>query len=198
MRRPGSARALRGLIAGLLTSFLALLFHVLGGGETPDPLALALCAAAVVWVAMLLGRRAPSLPLLVAAVAVGQVMLHTAFAVATGGAILVGDDHAGHGDGLLGVVGAHAGGAMWGAHLAAGALTILVIRRGERALRVVAATTGTAVRRLVRALPALAALAPVAPPRPVRTLLRPSPPAALRVVGIGSAVVRRGPPVLGV
>lgn len=200
MRRRGTIRALRGLVAGLLTTFLALLFHVLGGGVVPSPLAIAICTVAAVWAAVLIGRARPSLPLLIVAVAAAQLLLHTAFAMTTSTATLTGiavsgTTHAGHMDGgLVVAAGGHGGGAMWLAHVVAGVITIVAIRRGERALRGLADAGRVAVRRLV------ALLVPVVPARPARRPTADLIGAAARLArlaaGIGSGLVRRGPPPL--
>ncbi|MBO9577869.1 MAG: hypothetical protein J7480_03760 [Microbacteriaceae bacterium] len=209
MRRHGRLRALRGLAAGTTTSYLALLFHVLGGGEAPSPLAFAACAAAVTWAAMLIGRSRPSLPLLTIAVAVGQLLLHGMFAMTTGGASLVpggdgsvpGHAHA-HAAGaldLLGAAGTGGGRAMWAAHVTAGLLTIVLIRSGERLLHALAVIARTAARSIVRvAQVVLAAVAAVSrTPRraPARSAAL-APRLVLLAAGVGSAVVRRGPPAL--
>ncbi len=91
-----------------------------------------------------------------------QVVLHTAFAMTTGSATVSGDAHAGHSDDLLVVSGVHGGHAMWQAHLAAGLLTIVAVRRGERVLVRLRELAGVAARLLDR----LAAAAPVIPDLP--------------------------------
>jgi len=189
--RRSPARALRGAAAGLLTTFLALLFHVLGGGAVPPSGAVALFALASVWISVLIGRRRPSLPLLVLAVAASQLVLHTAFQMTTGAAEALGADrHAGHDGGVVILV-AHGGHAMWLAHLVAGALTIAAIHRGEAVLRRIAELVGIVAR-------AVALLGP--PPAPGRRSPRPCPaPPAARALSarpFGSVVVRRGPPVV--
>ena len=198
MRRQGPARAIRGVAAGLLTTFLALCFHVLGGGDAPSALALGVCAAATTWAAVLIGRARPSPPLLVLAVAVGQLILHTAFSMTTSGVVLSGVDHGGHahaGDGavLLIASAGHAGGAMWLAHVLAGLLTIVAIRRGEQALRALAAVVRIAVRDLARAF-AFAEPLVLAPRRRLASPLGAVPALARISAGVGSALVRRGPP----
>ncbi len=192
MRRPGPARALRGVAAGALTTFLALLFHVLGGGTAPGPLALSACLFAVVWVSVLIGRARPSLPLLVVAVGASQLVLHTAFAITTGSATIASGGHAGHADGPLVLAGVQGGHAMWPAHVAAGLLTVLAIRRGERVLVRLRELAGVAVRVLARLVaPLVAPALPLARPVDRREAGALAPLAAL---GVGSVVVRRGPP----
>lgn len=193
VRRPGPIQALRGLVAGVLTTFLALLFHIIGGGTSPGALAVAICGAAVCWVAMLVGRSRPSLPLLIASIGVAQVVLHTAFSMATATATISGHAHAGHDD--LVVVAMGDGHAMWPAHLLAGVLTIVAIRRGELVLRRLLELAGIAAGALVRLVVAVLGVAPR--PRIVRT----SPVAfsACRIgaaQALGSVVRRRGPPAL--
>jgi len=196
MRRTGGARALRGIAAGVVTTFLALVFHVIGGGAAPGPLALAVCLLAVVWVSVLIGRRRPSLPLLVVAVGVSQVVLHTAFSITTGSATIGGAAHAGHGDGLLTVGDLHGGHAMWQAHVVAGLLTVLAIRRGEGVLARLRELSGVVARALGRLVSAV-----VPPSRSLAFPLQ-----CLAVIwagplvasGVGSVLVRRGPPALAV
>lgn len=193
MRRTASARGLRGVAAGALTTFLALLFHVLGGGAAPGALPVGLCLLATVWVSVLIGRRRPSLPLLVAAVTVSQLVLHTAFALATGSAAVVETGgHQGHVGASLAVAHGHAGQSMWLAHAVAGVLTVAAIRRGEAMLRRIAKAAGIAVAALLRlALPL---------PAPLRRPARPAPVLAVASLPasrpFGSVVVRRGPPAL--
>ncbi len=178
----------------MLTTFLALCFHVLGGGTPPETIAVVSAALSVTWVAMLIGRVRPSLPLLIAAIGVAQLVLHAAFSIATASATLSGAEHAGHGDGGLVVV-ATGGHAMWQAHAIAGILTVLAIRRGEHVLRrllELGRFTAASLLRLV-----VAALAVT--PRPVsvpRSGCGPSPSLARTARGIGSVVRRRGPPAL--
>jgi len=196
VRRPGPAQALRGLAAGLLTTFLALLFHIVGGGTAPSALAVALCAAATCWVAMLIGRARPSLVLLVVSTAIAQGVLHAAFSMATATATLAVEGHAGHGGHRdLVVVDSGAGHTMWLAHVLAGVLTVVGIRRGEALVRRLLELARVAVGALARLVVAALALA-----------ARPQARSAPRVVSSGRGIAaaralasvarRRGPPAL--
>lgn len=172
----------------MLTTYLALLCHVVGGGVAPSALAVGICVAAVTWVAVLVGRARPSLPLLVAAIAIAQVVLHTAFSVATATATVAGDGHGAHGP--LTVTATGSGHAMWPAHVLAGILTVVAIRRGESLLRglLEVARLGAAVllRRVVlvvvpRPLAAIVGAIVAVPVDPVTRVFE-------------SVVQRRGPP----
>jgi hypothetical protein len=172
---------------------------VIGGGQTPPVLALVACAAATTWVAVLIGRQRASLPLLVVAVAAGQLILHTAFSITTSDAVLVGSMQAGHAHvgqgGVLLASAGHAGGVMWLAHALAGIVTVIAIRRGEQALRGLGRVARTAIVGLTRrlagaAIPAARPARPVPAPRWVATSL------FSISAGLGSALVRRGPPAL--
>lgn len=194
MRRPGPLQALRGLIAGLLTTFLALAFHVGGGGTSPEPLGVALCAAAVCWVAMLIGRARASLLLLATSIAVAQVVLHTAFSLATASATISNHSHASHDVVSLVVTGS--GHAMWPGHVLAGVVTVIMVRRGEQVLRrlleLARMSAGALMQRLVVAL--------VVDARPlVRRAIatRSLVPAFAVDRTLGSLVPTRGPPALG-
>lgn len=170
-----------------------MLFHIIGGGVSPGVFAVAMCAAAVSWVAMLVGRARPSLPLLIVSIGIAQVVLHTAFSMATTVATVSGGSHAAHGD--MVVTATAAGHAMWPAHLIAGMLTVLAVRRGEQLLRrllELARVTAGALVRLV-----VATLAVVPRPVDVRTRLAASPTSSMfGAQALRSVVQRRGPPAL--
>jgi len=185
---------LRGAAAGSLTTFLALLFHVLGGGIAPPAAAVGGFVLASVWISVVIGRRRPSLPLLILAVAVSQAVLHTGFEMTSSSVVLLAPGgaglHAGHELSLGPVVLAHAGGAMWLAHLAAGVLTVLGIRHGEAVLRRLAEAAHVVLVRLQR----LPMPAPLEAPARAAVLPRPAGPLLRRL--LRSVLLRRGPPAL--
>jgi len=182
----------------MLTTFLALCFHVVGGGVAPSALAIAVCTAAVCWVAMLVGRARPSLPLLIASIAIAQVVLHTAFSLTTATATLAGADHTGHAhDAMLDVVVTGGGHSMWVAHLLAGVLTVIAVRRGEQvARRLVELARMVAGSLLRRVLGALGVLAIAARPLARRGLGIVSARRGRALIeALGTVLVRRGPPL---
>ena len=195
VRRPSPVQALRGLVAGLLTTFLALLFHIAGGGTPPSAFAVALCAAAVCWIAMLVGRARPSLVLLATAIGLAQIVLHTAFSIATATATIAGHGHAGHQDLLLVVTGG--GHSMWVAHLLAGVLTVIAVRRGEQVARrlveLARMVAGSLLRRVLGALGVLALAARPLARRGLGIVSARRGPALIEA--LGTVLVRRGPPL---
>ncbi len=152
------ARFARGWIAALFSTFVAALSHTLGGGSGPAllPVLLSLSFAGIVCIG--LAGRTLSLWRVSLSVIASQLIFHGLFSLGgSGGAMAtpssVPHDHhsiavladpallGAAGSGRLGsgaMPGAMAGGpadgiAMWLAHLAAAAATILALRFGERA-----------------------------------------------------------------
>lgn len=187
MHRRGLARGVRGLAAGSLTTFLALAFHVFGGGTMPGVAAIAGSLLATVWLSVMIGRRRASLPLLAAGVAAGQIVLHTVFTMSTASASISGGNHSAHGaiEFALG----HAGHAMWWSHLAAGVLTVAALHRGEALLVRLGELARVAVRAITRLVDALVAAVPAA-----RVPLASTPARPLASRRIGTVAVLRGPP----
>ncbi len=192
MNRHGTARVLRGALAGAVTTTLALGFHVLGGGALPDGVAIAVSYGGAIWLAIMIGRRRLSLPVLGAGVTAAQLLLHTVFTVSTAGGALQGDGaHAGHGDGgVLTLVLHHDGQAMWWAHALAGLLTVAALHRGERILQRLAELTAVVVRAVLR----FAGIAAVPLRRPRRLVFAAHVP-ALATGRLATVTARRGPPV---
>jgi len=189
MDRRGLARALRGTIAGSVTTTLALAFHLAGGGALPSALAVLGSFGGAIWVSILIGRRRRSLPLLIAGIAASQALLHTIFSASTAGAAIDGTGHAGHGAGPLQLVVDHDGSAMWWAHLVAGVLTVAALRRGEHILRRLAELARLVIGAILR----IAFVVSVAPS--VRRLPRPSRRVAIvRSAHPGAVPALRGPP----
>ncbi|RFA15171.1 hypothetical protein B7R21_03820 [Subtercola boreus] len=173
------ARVLRGLASAFIAVFVSVLSHVAGGGGSPGAVGTALAFAFSSVVCVAFAGRSLSLLRLSISVMSSQVILHTLFTVgaASTATVAVGTmQH--HGGGLLivsdavGGVSGDAGGAMAGgrepmllgaltaqlcsgmciAHLAAALVTILALRRGERAFRGLVALAGLRFRRLLRPL----------------------------------------------
>ncbi len=195
MSRRGIARGLRGAVAGSVTTTLALAFHLLGGGTMPSAIAILGSVGGTIWISIMIGRRRISLPLLVAAVAASQILLHTIFTVSTADGSLDGTGaHAGHGSGdALHLLVGHDGHAMWWAHALAGLITVLALHRGERILLRLAELTAVVIRTILR----IALVAPVSPSaRRTPTAGRPVPPRLAR--HRGTVAVLRGPPTASV
>ncbi|ONI63545.1 hypothetical protein ALI44B_02255 [Leifsonia sp. ALI-44-B] len=150
-----SARALRGALAAIASTFVALLSHVAGGGEVPGLLGILVPLVLATAVCVPLAGRRLSILRVSASVIASQMLFHVLFvlgsagntsaASATGG---VGHEgHGGHGSaaaplllatpasGPSAGVPAHAHAGMWAAHAAAAAVTILAIYQGERVVR---------------------------------------------------------------
>lgn len=188
---------MRGALAGSVTTFLALAFHVFGGGAVPDAVAIVGSLLAAIWICTMLAGRRMRAWLLAVAIAAAQVVLHTVFSIATAtaapapaasghahGPAMAGD---GHGDAVIGAI-THAGHAMWAAHVAAGVVTVLGILFGDRVLTGI---VGLGSRIVARVLVAVLAPTPVAStrvPLPVAPIILTL---ADRAV---SLVARRGPP----
>ena len=189
-------RAVRGTLAGSLTTFLALAFHIFGGGAVPDAAAIVLSLLAAVWICTMLAGRRLRAWLLVVSISVAQLVLHTVFSMATATAAAVaapaGADPHGlhqHSDPVISAI-THAGHAMWAAHAAAGAVTVLGILFGDRVLAGLSELGSRVVARLLVA---------VLSPSPVSAARVPLPVAA-SVLTLAdracSLVARRGPPAL--
>ncbi|WP_349897138.1 hypothetical protein [Parafrigoribacterium soli] len=130
------ARVARGLVAAGLSLFVAAFCHIASGGLTPTLFALVSCFVISSFVCVALSGKRLSLPKLSASVVLSQFLFHSVFSLWT--AAPSGFAHAGHVHGdvfaftpLSPVVPADAG--MWFAHLAAAAVTIAALRRGESA-----------------------------------------------------------------
>jgi hypothetical protein len=150
----GPLRLVRALVVAGAVVGLAVGAHRLGGGVLPDPLVVLALGALVLSVTSLLAGRKFTVPVLTLVLGAGQVALHAALtwlapvACMAGGVAAgshVSSAHLGHGGGAMSltcasgvVMPAHApmdlSPAMVGAHVAATAVTVLVIASGERAL----------------------------------------------------------------
>lgn len=205
MRAQRIGRAARGSLAGALTTFLALAFHVFGGGASPGAAALGASLLATVWVGILLAGQRLRLWRLALTVAIGQAVLHAAFSTGTASmataevAAPVGAGPAAHDHGavVLGSVldgGAvlHGGHGMAAAHLAAGIVTVAGILLGDRLITVAIRAAGRLVAAILVALRAPAP-APAAIRRPADAVL-----VAPLLGRIVATLPRRGPPALAI
>lgn len=200
-------RAVRGGLAALSATFVALASHVAGGGQVPDllgvvvPLALSL-PVCVAWA----GRRL-SLLSLSGSVVTSQFFFHVLFVLGapSGSPVLTeAPGHAGHAGVVLPATAAHAAGqaghgtghtdlTMWLWHAVAAAVTVAVLYRGERMLVRLREVAGRAAAWLLHGDAVAGRVVTYAGPA------RPGvPAAALRPLHPGprlSSVRRRGPPV---
>jgi hypothetical protein len=163
------ARTARGWSVALLAGVLTATLHASAGGGFPAPAVVLLAVLLSGILSTCIVGRFPSLPRLAAAVAVGQASFHTVFTAlgnSTGVALLPAE-HSGHtGHGMLVESGAahgaaaHSGMGMLLAHVAAGAISALLLAHSERALLELALLARLTFRRLlttpaIRPLPAL-------------------------------------------
>lgn len=196
----GVLRVARTVAVTAVVVGLAVAAHVAGGGRPPRPLALVGLAFATAYVCAWVARRRLSLPLLAGLLAAGQWALHHAFdLVGAACAPVTAPMHAGHAvaagscepvAAAAGVVaGRHAAAPSWAmlaAHVAATAVSALVLASGDRALWALCGLLAALLPALPRAAAPVAVPVRRAPdvaavPRPRRAvLLRVSP--------------RRGPP----
>lgn len=209
-RRHGrGARVARGGVAALLSTGVALASHLLAGAPAPGALGilvpLVLAAAACI---VLAGVRLSALRLSLSVVS-SQLLFHTFFVLGTvpaGAAVAPAEGGAGHhalhGHDVSVMLSSgastashtahagHGGGWMWLAHGAATVLTVVALRRGERAVaRLLQVASAVLVRRAPRGVAVLV----VRRPLPVVEGLLSALPA---LSALTSPVARRGPPVV--
>ena len=168
-----SLRLLRGWTAAVVATGAAALAHTAAGGPWPSPLLVALCLALSAPVCMLLaGLRLPGLGLTLS-VAVSQLLFHGLFSVS--GSMSAAVDHTSHAGHLgaasdgpelvlsatgamvhdhaaleaLGVSSSSASWLMPVLHAAAGIVTVLVLRHGEKLALRAAATLLIRARALI-------------------------------------------------
>lgn len=168
-----STRVARGLSAASVAVFMAALSHVAAGGGAPAVLGLVIAGAFSVVVCVLFTLRRPSLPLLAVSVALSQFAFHLLFGVGDRGGSGLSVATQLHGDHVMttlvpdasaSALHQHDGGSMWVAHALAAVLTVVVLRRGETALRRLLALGRSglgAATAVVRALQAGLAALPV-------------------------------------
>lgn len=193
---PRAARLLRGTLLGTVATLLAALSHSWAGGAVPAPLALVLGGMFACLVGtMAVGRRtaARRMPLVrtAVAVAIGQLAFHLGFSLLGGGGqVLAREGH--HHEAIVAIVSdpdaavARGGAAMWLAHLAAGVLTVLYLRRLEARVWLLLARAAV---RAFRVLAVRVAIRAVRAPRIVFALRAP------HGAPLHGAVARRGPPL---
>ena len=155
-------RAARGVVAASVATLFALMSHLLGGGELPGVLGIAIPWVLSMPVCVILAGRELSLWRLSISIAFSQVLFHGLFVLgtpATGAALVsVNAGHGAHGapvilsavDPSAHTAAMHAHAPMWVWHSIAAALTIAALYWGEQALvrlRELAAETVRWVRR---------------------------------------------------
>lgn len=214
MPAPDRARSLgRGAVAAAVATFVALMAHLLGGGERPALLGVAVPWLVATSVCLVLAQLRWAWLRLTVSVAVSQVLFHLLFSLgsAVGSAAAVPAGHVHGADPLLvpaaGSTGlgmpageVHAGGvhaaghltgAMGWAHVGAALVTVLALRHGEQVLARLREVSARAVRRLLSALLVPRTVIVRALPTAAPADRVPAP--RLRILTTGS-VVRRGPP----
>lgn len=195
-----SARAVRGLLTAAFSVFVAAFSHVAAGGQTPGTLGVIVALAFSTMVSVILAGKTLSLARLTASVILSQLLLHLLFSVGAAGSTFVVSGGSHHGgtvsiQPLATAAVSHAGMPggewMWVAHACAALVTIIALRRGEKAFW---GLLEQAKNRLVAVLFAWISISPVPVERSVvraaveRNLLRTD----LGVVL--SSMRRRGPP----
>ncbi|GAA2225706.1 hypothetical protein N1031_04380 [Herbiconiux moechotypicola] len=138
-------RVARGLVAAAFSLFVAAFSHVVAGGGAPAGAGLLLSIAFASMLCVLLSRRRPSLPALVVAVVLSQLVFHLLFGVGDGGGSGFAVTSVVHGDHVMQVLVAdpvsggdahgHADLGMWAAHAVAAVVTVVAFWRGELAVR---------------------------------------------------------------
>lgn len=187
-------RLVRGMLVSSAATLIAAVSHTLGGGAAPHPLLIAALGALLTGpTAALVGSRRSRIRV-AGAVLVAQAAFHGVFAVLgspTASRAVIETGHAHHADALLPVAATHApslDATMLGAHLAAAAVTTLLVWRAEAVARAIVSW----FRLLAQHHAAL--VSPDHPrPVPLRSI-------AVRPLDrqVAAAVSRRGPPpVLG-
>ena len=191
---PRAARLLRGTLLGGVATLVAAVSHLVGGGAAPSGLALLAGGVFAALVGTLaVGRDAGAAPLgrirTIAGVALAQLAFHLGFSLlGTGAAVTSSGAH--HHELFAIAAGpasaSPAGAGMWFAHLAAGGLTVLYLRRLEaHAWGLLTRLGRFALRTLGIRMPAT----PARTPRPAACRTRTAASARLR-----DAIARRGPP----
>ncbi|THG32613.1 hypothetical protein E6C70_12775 [Glaciibacter flavus] len=153
-----SARVVRGLVAALVATLTAALFHVAGGGAVPGVLAVTLSLSFSALACIALAGRALNLWRLAASVVFSQFLFHALFSLSGSGTVLSTSAHLHAGEHIQIVAGfapsmagmAHDTTLMWASHLAAAAVTIAALRFGERAFWGLWEFTALSVRRVLR------------------------------------------------
>lgn len=193
MRSSGRPRLLRGFAGASISTFVALASHVWVGGQMPGMLGIAVPWLLSFMVCTLLSGIRLSAIRLSISVLLSQALFHALFVL---GAITPRGGLAQHVHGPLvlpsegGAVIVPQSAGMWAAHVAAAAITVLALHRGERLVLALASLASAAARWLSRAV-LDAPVLPVAPTRRRRAVL----PVPLRAEPRLAALRRRGPPL---
>ena len=201
----------RGTFAATIATFAALVSHLAGGGAVPGPVGVVTPLVLSVLVCVVLAGRRLSLLRLLISVIVSQLLFHTLFVLGTGtGAAgsgsgsgsASGPAHHDHSAMLLTPVApstmesVQGSAAMWAAHAAAAAVTVLVLHRGERTLEHLIALAARLAAWLRIGIAAVPAAAPVVLRR-TRSLRAASRGWSLHPLIQAASQRRRGPPALG-
>lgn len=192
-----SQRLTRAAFAAAVSTFVALASHVLGGGHTPTAAGIAVPLALSFAICIQLAGRALSLWRLSVAVTASQALFHTLFVLGSGSTAVSSAGHVHHGGDVAVTLtdaaahGAHGGGLMAVAHIAAAILTTAALHRAEWLLeRAARGLAWLAARLLPARIPSTAPA-----PASVRMPARASAPLAVRDVARGVRTLR-GPPAL--
>lgn len=195
-------RVARGLVAAALATFAAASSHGIAGGVMPSLFALLIAASAAVFVCIALAGRALSLWRLSISVVLSQAAFHLLFTLvpAANGTVLSGahGEHTMPGgatmlqlDAVVPAAHGHPGDAvMWAGHAVAAVVTIVALRRGERAFWGLFSTLRLCALALFGALLAIVPVRRTVPVAPDRLDL----PAFAGI--FLSPMRRRGPPAI--
>lgn len=192
-------RATRAILVAAFSTAIALVSHLLAGGEVPAALGVIVPFGLAVLVCIALSGRLLSMPRLVASVLASQLLFHWLFVLGrTGPAVIAVDDaQAGHHAASITLLPAgadttahtgHDDGWMWLGHAIAAILTIALIRRGEAAITGLRRHAAMIARALLARMPRPAALGYTVP----RVRAEPERPAVQPL--LDASVSRRGPP----
>jgi hypothetical protein len=196
------ARFARGWLAAAFATFVAALFHVASGGETPGMVGLAIALAFSAMACILLAGKSLSLWRLTVSVALSQFLFHALFGLGGSGPVIIGTAAHAHHVTHIDISALTAGGTadahqhslfasdstMWLGHATAALLTVLMLRYGERAF------WGLRERARVQVTRFVASVAPV----PLDVAL--GSPVVVRLIPLRDAAVligrmrHRGPP----
>lgn len=137
------ARFVRGWLTASVAVLVAALSHTAAGGASPAPISLVLALAFSGMVCVALAGKKLSLPKLTVSVVLSQVLFHALFGLGgASSARMTATGHHGSGAVVIGSAdtasvvpaeGMHDMGWMWIAHALAAVITIIALRRGERA-----------------------------------------------------------------
>lgn len=196
-------RVVRGFAAAGIATFVAALFHMAGGGDAPSVVAVTLSLVFSTLASIALVGTRPAIWRLTAAVAVSQFLFHALFSLSPSasfsGMPAGGHLHAGMHLTLIPGVAGSAGSdasllagdaAMWASHLAAAALTIAVLSRGERAFHAACRFAFFRLRRFVDRVTAVLA----SPGGRRRTPIETTPQTLRALEVVLGGMRRRGPP----